>query len=209
MRCCSGFSIGLLLTAVISGCASSSSLAQPGFVIPAPGTATEMHLRIGDEFPRLEATDLDGNTVTIGPSLLGERYTLIIFWSTWCGFCMRELPHEIELARKYERQGLRVIGVNGDESAEIAKEAVRKHQVPWLNLFEGPDQTISDSLGIKQWPTLLLLDAKGKVRMASRDLRAISIEELPDGTDRQIDGLEWALRELFKNDDRTIEAKHL
>lgn len=174
--------------------------------MPATGDSTTTVLQIGDEFPRLQATDLDGNAVTFDPSLLGERYTLIVFWSTWCGFCMRELPHEIELARQYEPKGLRVIGVNGDETTEVAKKAVEKHQVPWLNLFDGPERTLSEPLGIQRWPELLLLDANGKVRMTSHELRAISVETLPDGTDHQIDGLEWALRELLNDDKRDLAS---
>lgn len=200
MRRGSEFLIGMLTAFVMSGCVLNSPPAQPGFWMPATGDATNTVLRIGDEFPVLQAVDLDGNAVTFDQSLLGERYTLVVFWATWCGFCIRELPHEIELSQQYDHLGLRVIGINGDETVEIARQAVQKHKVPWLNLFDGAEHTISDRLGIHRWPELLLLDAHGKVRMTSRELRAISIEELPDGTDRQIDGLEWALRQLLQNE---------
>lgn len=187
---------------VISGCsttAPSSLAAQPGFVMPAAGASTDTLLRIGDPLPKLEAVDLDGVAVTLDKQLLGDRYTLIVFWSTWCGFCMRDLPHEVELAKQYERLGLRVIGVNADETRAIAKAAAKQYDIPWLNLFEGPDRPISNELGVKRWPTLLLLDSDGKVVITSPELRKISVETLPDGSDRQIDGLEWALRELLKN----------
>ena len=192
-----------ILTAVASsGCSKTAAptlAARPGFVMPAAGASTDTLLRIGDSFPKLQAVDLDGNAVTLDKQLLGDRYTLIVFWSTWCGFCMLELPHEVELAKQYERFGLRVIGVNADETSAIAKASAREYDIPWLNLFEGPDRTISNELGIKQWPALLLLDSDGKVVITSPELRSISAETLPDGSDRQIDGLEWALRELLEN----------
>jgi cytochrome c biogenesis protein CcmG, thiol:disulfide interchange protein DsbE len=191
----------MLLAVVSSGCskiAPPSLAAAPGFAMPAAGASTDSVLRIGDPFPQLQAVDLDGNAVTVDKQLLGERYTLIVFWSTWCGFCMLDLPHEVELAKQYQRLGLRVIGVNADETSAIAKAAAQEYDVPWLNLFEGPDRTISNELGIRQWPALLLLDSNGKVVITSPDLRSISAETLPDGTDRQIDGLEWALRELLE-----------
>ncbi|MEI8378882.1 MAG: TlpA disulfide reductase family protein [Planctomycetota bacterium] len=167
--------------------------------MPTSGASTDTLLRIGDPFPKLQSVDLDGNAVTLDKQLLGGRYTLIVFWSTWCGFCLAELPHEVELAKKYERFGLRVIGVNADETSAIAKASARKYDIPWLNLFEGPDLTISNELGIKQWPALLLLDSGGKVVITSQELRSISVETLPDGSDRKIDGLEWALRELLED----------
>lgn len=171
--------------------------AGPGFVMPAVGDATDTVLRIGDRFPQLPAVDLEGKAVTFDKQLLGDRYTLIVFWSTWCGFCMLELPHEVELANRYEHLGLRVIGVNADDTTAIAKAAVTKHHVPWINVFEGPDKTISNTLGIKQWPALLLLDSEGKVVSTTTELRSISVETLSDGSDRQINGLEWTLRELL------------
>jgi thiol-disulfide isomerase/thioredoxin len=192
-----GFGIVLLLGLVSSGCTSSSPAARPGFVMPAPGDATATVLRIGDTFPVLEGHDLEGNSVTLDAGMRGERYTLVVFWSTWCGFCMLELLHEIELSRQYDPLGLRVIGINADETAEDARRAVQKYDIPWPILFEGPDREISDQLGIKQWPELLLLDSQGKVVMTAAELRAISVETLDDGTDHQISGLEWALRTLL------------
>lgn len=190
-------SFALVASVGCSTTASPSLAASPGFAMPSAGAATDTSLRIGDTFPKFEAVDLDGNAVTLDRSLLGDRYTLIVFWSTWCGFCMLELPHEVELAKKYEGAGLRVIGINADETSALAKSAVKERGVPWLNLFEGPDRTISTELGVKQWPALILLDAEGKVVVTSPELRSVSAETLPDGTDRQVDGLEWALRELL------------
>lgn len=132
--------------------------ARPGFALPAHGDSTDTILRIGDRFPPLQAVDFDGHAVTFDKRLFDRRYTLLVFWSTWCKFCMLELPHEIELSRRYERAGLRVIGINADDSEAIARKAARDHHVPWLNVFEGREKKISEALGIHKWPALLLLD---------------------------------------------------
>jgi thiol-disulfide isomerase/thioredoxin len=165
--------------------------------MPVAGDATDTMLRIGDKFPAIETTDLEGNPVAWDRQLLGKRYTLVVFWSTWCGFCMDELPHEVELAKKYEAAGLRVIGINADDTTELAKAAAKEHGVPWLNLFEGPDKTISHQLGVRQWPVLLLLDAEGVVVSSTVPLRSISAESLPDGSAQTVNGLDWTLRKLL------------
>src|SRR5436190_14754893 len=61
--------------------------ASPGFARPAAGDSTDTILHIGDKFPPLQAIDFDGHVVTFDQRLLGRRYTLLVFWSTWCGFC--------------------------------------------------------------------------------------------------------------------------
>ena len=108
-------------------------------------------MRIGDTFPELTARDLEGNPVTLDAGMRGERYTLLVFWSTWCGFCMLELPHEIELSRQYEPLGLRVIGINADETAEEARRAVLAQQLLLLDIEAqrlSTDITLIKALGV-------------------------------------------------------------
>jgi thiol-disulfide isomerase/thioredoxin len=191
----------LLCTAVTSGCSEPPPPppAAPAFVLPSAGRATDTVLRIGDPFPEIETVDLDGNPVTLNAELADGGYTLIVFWSTWCGFCMLELPHEVELARQYEPHGLRVIGINADETPAVAQAAVAEHNVPWLNLYEGPDLKISNELGINEWPVLLLLGPDGKLLCATQHLRGISVQLQPDGSTTQVTGLDWTLEQLLDN----------
>jgi thiol-disulfide isomerase/thioredoxin len=182
------------------GCSKPVAPARPPapvFKMPSTGEASDSSLWIGDKFPEIQSVDLDGNALTLGQALLGDRYSLIVFWATDCGFCMAELPHEVELARQYESAGLRVIGINAGDTGAIARDAAKKNGLPWLNVLEGPDRPISDQLGIKQLPTLLLLDHDGKVICATPELRTIAAEALPDGTARQINCLDWVLSKLL------------
>jgi thiol-disulfide isomerase/thioredoxin len=154
-------------------------------------------LKIGDKFPVLNSVGLDGEKVVLGPKILGDRATLVVFWSTGCVFCMQELPHQIQLSKQYSKLGLRVIGVNSDTTAETARDAVRKNGIPWLNLFEGPKKTISTRLGITGLPTLYLLDAKGTIISSSPNLRGIGAEILPDGSTQQVNILDRTLEEIL------------
>ena len=47
------------------------------------------------------------------------------FWATWCHGCQLEIPWYIEFQKKYEKQGLVIIGISMDEDAW---KSVR----PWL-----------------------------------------------------------------------------
>ena len=199
--------IGAYLLSVVSvvagvGCSKTKApppAPRPVFKMPSVGLSTGTALLIGDTLPRVQGVDLDGNNVILDEQFLGEQATLIVFWATWCGFCIEDLPHEIEIAKKYESAGLRVIGVNSDDTLAIARAAVEEHGVPWINLFEGPDTEISNELGVNQWPTLLLLDPDGKVIISTPELRWIMAETMPDGSSQQVNGLDWALKELLEN----------
>jgi cytochrome c biogenesis protein CcmG/thiol:disulfide interchange protein DsbE len=190
----------LCVCAILGGCSQTlppPSVGAPPFSMPAAGTATDTVLRIGDPFPEIETIDLDGKPVVLGSRVAGGGYTLVVFWSTWCGFCMLELPHEVELAEHYAPHGLRVIGINGDETPGIAKAAVEEYGVPWLNVYEGRDLPISRRLDVNQWPVLLLLDPDGRVLCATQQLRGLAVESLPDGSTRAVSGLDWTLEHVL------------
>lgn len=188
----------LLAALLISGC-SKREYRPEAFSLPPVGAETGSDLKIGDRFPKIESIDLDGNPVTVGTESLGERYTLVVFWSTWCGWCMHELPHEIELANEFKDEGLRVIGVNADATIEIGKRASVENNVPWRNLYEGKEKNISTLLGVSSWPQLFLLDDEGVVISSSHQLRRHGFMFInKDGDARNIHHLDWTLYNVIR-----------
>src|SRR5688500_9119737 len=43
------------------------------------------------------------------------RVVLVDFWATWCGPCVEQLPHAIELAGRLSERGLTVVTVSLDD----------------------------------------------------------------------------------------------
>jgi thiol-disulfide isomerase/thioredoxin len=46
---------------------------------------------------------------------------LIDFWATWCGPCLQQFPHTIEMSHQYEDAGLRVLAVSCDDPEDRPK----------------------------------------------------------------------------------------
>jgi thiol-disulfide isomerase/thioredoxin len=83
------------------------ALAVPAF---AQEEKTEVTLKPGDPAPKLQVDKwVKGEPVKAFEK--GKVY-VIECWATWCGPCVSAIPHVTELQKKYEKQGLVVIGMN-------------------------------------------------------------------------------------------------
>lgn len=173
---------------------------RPPFQVPAPGDETGTALRIGDPFPAIEITNLEGDPVVLGPDVFGDRATLIVFWST-NRLRPEEMSHWSELWRRYADTGLQIIGVNGDETRDVAKRTISQYDIRWLNLFEGPENSVSSELDIPVWRngfSMYLLDGDGALVGSTPLLGAISVATHQDGSIKSVTTcLDWTLAEML------------
>lgn len=105
---------------------------------------------------------------------------LFFFWSLYCKPCRGEYPAVAALARRYAARGLATYSVNVDSARMAARveRFVRAHSdLPCL--LDGPEQddgNLAQALGVRATPTVVLVDAEGRVSYAesgSTDLGAL------------------------------------
>lgn len=71
-----------------------------------------------------------------------------------------------------------LIGVNSDPELEELREAIKKKNVTWRSFWGGKGGTsgpIAIKWGIKSWPTLYVVDAKGVIRF--KDVRGDELDD--------------------------------
>lgn len=64
------------------------------------------------------------------------RYVLIDFWASWCGPCIREVPHLKKVYEKFKDHGLEIISVSIDDKENAWRKALDKHQLPYVKLWD-------------------------------------------------------------------------
>ena len=80
-------------------------------------------LSLGDLAPDLDITIIEGEPIDLDKDK-GEHVFLVEFWATWCPACRASMPHLSELQKKYEDEGLVVVGISIEEDPEVVRTFV-------------------------------------------------------------------------------------
>lgn len=96
------------------------------------------------------------------------KVVLVDYWATWCGPCVENFPHTVQLAKKYHQRGLETIAVNFDLLAEEPKvrEFLATQGADFENLISQHDsvgQKPAEDFDISPLPEYRLYDREGKL----------------------------------------------
>jgi thiol-disulfide isomerase/thioredoxin len=112
----------LLTTFALVGLAGCSAADDPKPAPPPPATKADEKkpkLGIGDAAPPLTVAKwVKGDPV---PAFAPGKVYVLDFWATWCGPCIKSMPHLNELVAEYKDKGLTAIAVttaDGNNTAE-------------------------------------------------------------------------------------------
>ncbi|HEY4175391.1 MAG TPA: TlpA disulfide reductase family protein [Kofleriaceae bacterium] len=121
----------------------------------------------GDPAPLFRLPSI-GPGGTVGPpvELAAKKGHVVIvdFWATWCGPCMKAMPHLETLQRRYQGE-LEVIAVNLDDAT--AARQIWEQRGYTMTLVADQDET-SQRYGVSTIPHTVLVDRNGIVTYVQR-----------------------------------------
>ncbi len=85
--------------------------------------------------------------------------TILMFWTTWCPSCKKELP-ELEKLRQTHGDKVNIITVSLDEKREALEKYFEEHSLD-LPVYYG-DEAIARKFSVQAIPTLVMFDGEGQ-----------------------------------------------
>jgi thiol-disulfide isomerase/thioredoxin len=133
--------------------------ANPHAEAPPPGPADPA---IGSLAPNFILESVPKNKPVSLSSLRGNP-VVVNFWATWCEPCKIEMPSLVALQKKYESQGVRIVGVAMDDASDKAiADFAQKMNLNYL-VLRGTEKVGELYGGVERMPTTFYLDKSGKV----------------------------------------------
>jgi len=97
-------------------------------------------------------------------SFRGKNPVYLVFWATWCPYCVKEIPNLKELYAKLAPKGLKILAINiGYNDPLLRVQAFqKKYELPYPILYDN-NAVVSRQYGVIGVPYSVLIDRSGKV----------------------------------------------
>jgi peroxiredoxin len=126
-------------------------------------TQAATRVKVGDKLPGGEMPDLAGKAQAV-EKLLGPKLTVLFFWTADNRHAVTELEDlQADVFQPLAAKGVQVVGVNVDQDAAKARQAVERAGAKFSVLLD-PGKKYFDKLATDKPTRTYLIDASGVVR---------------------------------------------
>jgi peroxiredoxin len=157
-----------------------AALALLVFVVSALPATAQQHAgaNVGDAAPEFQLQQINGQTISLDE--LHGHPAIIIFWTSWCPICRAEAPEFNRLMRRYRASGIRVLGINIQESEKRTRAGIKDFGIRYPVALD-TDASVARRYQVTATPTVIFLDADGVIKYKGT--------RLPEDYDRRLTAL--------------------
>ncbi|OGQ48172.1 MAG: hypothetical protein A3H42_06810 [Deltaproteobacteria bacterium RIFCSPLOWO2_02_FULL_46_8] len=116
---------------------------------------------IGKKAPSFSLETMEGKKFTL-ESIAGTPL-VVNFWATWCGPCFYEHPVLKKARDRYEKEGVKFLGVVYQDQKETVLQFLKEEGSPFLALLD-PESKMAIDYGVGGVPETFFIDANGIIQ---------------------------------------------
>jgi peroxiredoxin len=123
--------------------------------------------------------DLSGKTHSL--SDYKGKTVLLNFTTTWCPYCIKDIPNLKKMYRTYEDKGFELIAIYIQESNQKVASFAQKYDLPYTILLD-TEGMVARSYRVRGVPTKVLVNKQGTILCrACRTLEVMLEQEMGSG----------------------------
>jgi peroxiredoxin len=103
------------------------------------------------------------------------QYVLLDFWSSYCYFCMEDLPELKQIYNEFNSDNFVFIGFNGDRKKDVALNTIKNKNIEWTQILDHIENNEIARKSFNVWgePRYFLIDPEGQIIMKSSSAKKI------------------------------------
>ncbi len=117
---------------------------------------------IGKKAPEFTLKTVGGEETTLTKYREGKN-AFVFFWATWCPYCRAQLQTLNERKDEVDKEGIKVILVDIQETADDVEAYIKKYKVKYDSLLD-QEGSVSEKYGVTGLPTFYLVTKDGIVK---------------------------------------------
>jgi peroxiredoxin len=132
-------------------------------------------LSVGHTPPNIQLSDANGQPIDLYALAAKKKYTLVLFWSSYCEHCKGEAPEVKACYDSWGKKGFEILGVSIDRSPDAWKAAIAERGFTFPNVcgmkdFQSP---VAKDYRVTRTPAFYLLNAKGEIVLKPKSIREV------------------------------------
>ncbi len=118
-----------------------------------------------DAVPSVVVKNIDGENINFSQVIEPGKITVISFWATWCGPCIKELQAiDQHYAEWQENYNMKLVAVSIDDARNVKKVKPKVLGEGWTyQIILDENQDLARSMNVNNPPMTFIVDQKGKI----------------------------------------------
>ncbi len=124
-------------------------------------------LELFDPAPELDVRFVKGEPITLAAGR-GEKVYIVEYWATWCAPCKASIPHLTKLQKKYEDEGLVIIGISDETLKKVQEFTARMGDTMGYRVAIDPGgrktkRKYAEPFDVNSIPWAVVIDKAGRI----------------------------------------------